>query len=150
MINRRRFIHRAILGVIGLSTAGFIAEAAAVLYSFIMPSKKRTTLKTFTCFSKNVQDGEAKEVHLRGNRIILVNNQGVIMAFSATCPHLGCSVVWNQKGKEFLCPCHMAKFNSAGEVLTGPPPGPLNPYVVAIEGISVFVYVPDNFNTTEA
>jgi arsenite oxidase small subunit len=42
-----------------------------------------------------------------------------IVAFSAICTHMGCSVVY--KGGRFICPCHFSQFDPAknGEVYQG-------------------------------
>ena len=51
-----------------------------------------------------------------------------ILILSSRCTHLGCSVNWKEESKEFVCPCHDAKFSQDGTVLDGPPPKPLNKY----------------------
>ena len=51
-----------------------------------------------------------------------------ILILSSRCTHLGCTVNWHAEAKEFICPCHDAKFSSEGKVLDGPPPRPLDQY----------------------
>jgi menaquinol-cytochrome c reductase iron-sulfur subunit len=46
--------------------------------------------------------------------------QNQLVALSAVCPHLGCTVGWDVDGASFLCPCHDSRFGLAGEKLTGP------------------------------
>lgn len=41
-----------------------------------------------------------------------------VMAFSATCPHLGCAVQHDAKESRFICPCHRAIFGLDGERIT--------------------------------
>ena len=41
---------------------------------------------------------------------------------SAVCPHLGCSVGWNEAKGQFVCPCHNGAFAADGTLLSGPPP----------------------------
>ncbi len=41
---------------------------------------------------------------------------------SAICPHLGCSVSWQQSQDEFVCPCHGGRFGPRGRHISGPPP----------------------------
>ncbi|MFQ5454308.1 MAG: ubiquinol-cytochrome c reductase iron-sulfur subunit, partial [Candidatus Zixiibacteriota bacterium] len=72
-------------------------------------------------------------------KAILVNNDGVIQAFSLVCSHLGCQVSWDKENREFFCPCHRGKFFSDGRVKSGPPPKGLDEYNVNIEGDMVFI-----------
>jgi Rieske Fe-S protein len=58
---------------------------------------------------------------------------GTVTAISATCTHLGCVVSWMDDEKIFKCPCHNGRFNTAGKVLSGPPPAPLWRHPVKIE-----------------
>ena len=144
-MNRRTFINKALVWVLGFFSVAVLVEGTAVMYRFLMPFKKSKHLKTFTCFLNDLLPDQSKEIQLRGNKLILVNNKGAIDAFSATCTHLGCSVKWNKTSKIFLCPCHMAAFDRNGQVLNGPPPRPLDQYTVLVEGNSVFVFVPENY-----
>jgi menaquinol-cytochrome c reductase iron-sulfur subunit len=58
------------------------------------------------------------------NQSVYVNRtaQGKLQVLSAICPHLGCSVAWNQKEEKFICPCHGGQFAADGRHLSGPPP----------------------------
>ena len=53
-----------------------------------------------------------------------------VVAFSAVCPHQGCTVAAN-----FVCPCHGSTFDPAtGNRLSGPAPTGLAPVSVTIQG----------------
>ncbi|HEX2082607.1 MAG TPA: FAD-dependent oxidoreductase [Xanthomonadaceae bacterium] len=55
--------------------------------------------------------------------------EGGLVAFSARCPHLGCSVRWSPQEKSWDCPCHGSRFDArTGEVLNGPANAPLAPW----------------------
>lgn len=46
---------------------------------------------------------------------------------SSVCPHLGCSVVWQEDKTRWLCPCHKSAFTREGEIIEGggtPNPSP--------------------------
>jgi len=62
--------------------------------------------------------------------IVWVNKASVpYVAFSGKCPHLGCGYKWRShktRGQVFLCPCHLSIYDSAGTVLDGPAPRPLD------------------------
>ncbi|HYL99475.1 MAG TPA: Rieske (2Fe-2S) protein [Blastocatellia bacterium] len=45
---------------------------------------------------------------------------GKVTVFSATCPHLGCTINEGQNG--FVCPCHGSSWNAEGAKLGGPTP----------------------------
>jgi cytochrome b6-f complex iron-sulfur subunit len=62
-----------------------------------------------------------------------------LLAVNPTCTHKGCTVAWTAADKEFICPCHGAKFGSNGAVLEGPAKKPLQTYAVKIENGQVLV-----------
>ena len=47
---------------------------------------------------------------------------GKLIVLSAVCTHLGCSLPWVEKEKEFICPCHLGTFSAEGKLISGPPP----------------------------
>lgn len=47
---------------------------------------------------------------------------GAPKILSPVCPHLGCSVQWQETQNKFVCPCHSGTFALDGERLGGPPP----------------------------
>ncbi len=52
------------------------------------------------------------------------DDEGGVYAISKVCTHLGCIVKPVPTG--FDCPCHGSRFDTAGEVIHGPAPKPLN------------------------
>jgi Rieske Fe-S protein len=46
---------------------------------------------------------------------------------SASCPHLGAVVSWNQAEKSWDCPAHGSRFDCLGRVLNGPASADLAP-----------------------
>ncbi|MCH2200344.1 MAG: Rieske (2Fe-2S) protein [Fuerstiella sp.] len=41
-------------------------------------------------------------------------NDGRLVAFNSTCPHLGCSVDYRASNNDFYCPCHTSAFDLDG------------------------------------
>lgn len=74
--------------------------------------------------------GQSAMLQVGGKAVIVVRQRSGFKAFSAVCTHLGCLVRWDQSQKVFVCPCHAAKFDAAGKVVSGPPPAPMPVYAV--------------------
>jgi glycine/D-amino acid oxidase-like deaminating enzyme/nitrite reductase/ring-hydroxylating ferredoxin subunit len=53
------------------------------------------------------------------------DSDGLLHALSATCPHLGCNVAFNEAETSWDCPCHGSRFDIDGKVLNGPAVSPL-------------------------
>jgi cytochrome b6-f complex iron-sulfur subunit len=58
---------------------------------------------------------------------------GGFLALSKNCTHLGCSLPWDEKKQEFVCPCHGSAFDIRGEVQQPPAPRALDLFPVSIE-----------------
>jgi Rieske Fe-S protein len=70
---------------------------------------------------------------------VLRTSEKDVVAFSPQCPHLGCAYHWDERNKEFLCPCHTSTFAPDGRVLSGPAPRPLDRLKVKVEGTKLLV-----------
>ncbi len=53
---------------------------------------------------------------------VLKGADGRTRVLSAVCPHLGCSIAWNDEKGQFVCPCHNGTFAVDGTLVSGPPP----------------------------
>ena len=61
------------------------------------------------------------------------------VALSNICTHLGCRVRWVSDQGKFFCPCHNGVFDKDGNVVSGPPPRPLDRYDVKVEDGQIFI-----------
>lgn len=68
-------------------------------------------------------------------RIVVTHpSQGQFRAFSAVCPHTGCTVRTIADGV-IICPCHGSRFSiEDGSVQSPPSPAPLTPRAITIVG----------------
>jgi thiosulfate dehydrogenase [quinone] large subunit len=65
--------------------------------------------------------------------LVVQVTKGAFRAFSAVCPHAGCTVQFDGTNDVFACPCHGSVFSAAtGAVLQGPAPTGLSPIPVAL------------------
>ncbi len=65
-----------------------------------------------------------------------------IVAYSALCPHLGCTVsIWDGQKSLFQCPCHHAEFDphDDAKVVSGPSPRALPALPLKLSGGSLLV-----------
>jgi len=94
------------------------------------PTLFKTTLRKQTGWIVN--EGELSVYLLTGNGRDFV-------AMSNICTHLGCRVRWISEEEQFFCPCHNAVFDKNGDVVTGPPPRPLDRFDVKIEDDQLYI-----------
>ncbi len=137
--SRRRFLR----WLAGLTIFSTIAMVLTPVVGFLVPSKEGRVAaggKSLVGTTADIPAGGGKVVAMGSKPAIVVNTDQGVKAFSAICPHLGCVVAWNDLIGAIQCPCHDGRFNpSSGAVISGPPPGPLPPINVSVEGDQIFL-----------
>jgi menaquinol-cytochrome c reductase iron-sulfur subunit len=73
---------------------------------------------------------------------VLTEDGQDFIALSNICTHLGCRVRWVPDQGKFFCPCHNGVFDKQGNVLSGPPPRPLDRYKVKVENDVLSILIP--------
>jgi Rieske Fe-S protein len=76
-----------------------------------------------------------------GMYVVRTSDQEV-RVFSDICTHLGCRVNWHPDLEHYVSPCHDGHFNKLGNVVSGPPPRPLDEYAAKIEAGNLYVSLP--------
>ncbi len=133
----RRSLLKSLLSYLSLAALfSFIYPA----YKYLSPANIFARKKPFTIKKKEIPEGEAKDVIVNSNPVIIINNpsQGFI-ALSRVCTHLGCLVDYDKSRSRLVCPCHAAQFDIDGKVISGPAPKPLTRFALTIEGDSVII-----------
>lgn len=66
---------------------------------------------------------------------------GEVVAFNATCPHLGCAIEKPPGKEHFFCPCHNSAFGLDGSISdpNSPSPRPMDSLEVSVESGQVKV-----------
>lgn len=82
--------------------------------------------------------GRLRVVHADEPIELLRTDQGVEGRL-LLCTHLGCEVRWSEAERHYLCPCHEGIYDERGRPLAGPPPRPLDPVAVRVEGGEVWI-----------
>jgi Rieske Fe-S protein len=70
---------------------------------------------------------------------VLTEDGRSYIALSNICTHLGCRVRWVDTQQSFFCPCHNGVFDKTGQVVSGPPPRPLDQYPVKVEDGQLYI-----------
>jgi Rieske Fe-S protein len=139
--SRRDFLADLAMVVTIVPGAGVLAHH---VLRFLIPPPETRQEKALLAKLADLPVGSGrlfKGVH--GNDLIAVRlGEKDVKVFSSICTHLGCHVQWDAQAKNFLCPCHMGRFDTSGKVISGPPPAPLPAFPTKVDGESVFVVVP--------
>lgn len=81
-----------------------------------------------------VPKGEGKLLTIDGDKVAAYRDeQGIVHAVSAVCPHLACIVSWNNAEMSWDCACHGSRFSCDGKVVHGPSVKDLELYQAQIE-----------------
>jgi cytochrome b6-f complex iron-sulfur subunit len=136
---RRRFVQY----LLGFSVVTTLALVAAPVVAFLIPPKESaagTGGKTLAGTTADIPPGKGKVVAMGSKPTIVVNTEQGVKAYSAICTHLGCIVAFDDQSGSISCPCHGGRFSPlTGTVQSGPPPAPLAPVTVSVEGDQIFL-----------
>lgn len=70
---------------------------------------------------------------------IVEKNGDSFHVLDAHCTHQGCIVDWDAPARQFLCPCHAARYDRTGKVVSGPAPSPLEIVDTDVRGDELFI-----------
>jgi cytochrome b6-f complex iron-sulfur subunit len=131
MTPSRRRVLDATLRLMGAAAVGALLWPAIV---YVLPARKRggSTERVSAGKADSWKLWEARNVAVAGKPAAVVLTDRGFRGISLVCTHLGCIVRWHEGSREFVCPCHAARFDSDGRVIAGPPPKPLPGYGVSV------------------
>ena len=137
-MKRRTFLD-ALLAASGAALAAFVAYPIA---RYLVPPKapEAATRRVVAAKQDEVPPGGFKIFPFGGEPGILIRGKdGAYRALSAVCTHLGCTVQLRPDGHSIWCACHNGLYDLEGRNVSGPPPRPLESYVVHVIGGDVVV-----------
>jgi Rieske Fe-S protein len=70
----------------------------------------------------DVKDAWNRQKNVRLGSCWVIERDGDLVAFSTTCPHLGCAIDFDPEATKFKCPCHRSAFSIEGKREEGPSP----------------------------
>ena len=123
-----------------LLTVGFVSTAVAIVYPvsrFLIPPAggEPATASASAGKASSLRPNSAK-IFKFGSRpgIVVRTADGDVRAFSAVCTHLDCTVQFKNDTSQLWCACHNGTYDLGGAVVSGPPPRPLEKFVVNLRG----------------
>ncbi len=137
-MKRRNFINFFLGGSLTAVVASFLYP----VIRFIIPTKQaQSDIRSVTAARVGELAPNTHKIFKFGTSpgILIHTQEGELIAFSAICTHLTCSVLFESDTQTLLCPCHNGKFDLGGNVISGPPPAPLESYNVEISGEDIVV-----------
>lgn len=94
----------------------FLKDAAIITISLL-----KEHLKIPHDSMKDIKVGQAGVVIMDGQRVGVYREAEEKYHFVTTkCPHLGCSLEWNQNELTWDCPCHGSRFDYLGNLISNP------------------------------
>ncbi len=84
-------------------------------------------------YAQRRRDGWAT-IEEKSSAWVVTDDGKKFTVFDPHCTHLGCPYHWDTAKKKFLCPCHNATFGMDGQVISGPPPRPLDQFTTKVVG----------------
>ena len=163
-VSRRQFFNRGIVGMMGLSIAGFGGASLAFLWpqgvsgfgskiklgnfnevlagikannGFLYKPEGRMWLTAYP--NGAVEKARATYSAAELNGMTAGVDQGFesgVVAIYQKCPHLGCRVPNCVPSQWFECPCHGSQYNQVGEKKGGPAPRGMDRFAVSVvEGV---------------
>jgi len=153
-LNRRDFFKLVSLGIGGM--IGLVVGLPALDY-LIGPSLRKDTtaswiplveladipigVPTFFTFIRQEVNGWEKKAMTYGVFAVRKDAE-TILVLSNICTHLSCHVGWHADLQQYVSPCHNGHFDIVGNVLSGPPPRPLDAFKTRIEAGKLFIQYP--------
>ncbi|MHB1391424.1 MAG: QcrA and Rieske domain-containing protein [Thermoleophilia bacterium] len=135
-VTRRRFMTLLFGSATAIGLGGFLAPLARFAYP-VIHGQVYEKLKVAVAAEVTIEGIRFDYQDVPSELIILEDKS--FAAYSLVCTHLGCIVKWEPKNNDFHCPCHAGKFDTNGQVISGPPPSPLTKYKVVVEAGNVYV-----------
>ncbi len=97
--------------------AAFVKENADVVKEFV---GKRIGQEKLAALA-GLAPGEGKVVKFEGTSVAIYKDEsGKLYAVNPVCTHAKCVVGWNSAERTWDCPCHGARYDINGQVVTGP------------------------------
>ena len=136
---RRGFVN----WLLGTSAGAFIASVLYPVARYLVPPPTGESAAASVTLPIKADDVKPNtgQIFKFGSKpaIIVRTTAGELRAFTAVCTHLNCTVQYRPDLGQIWCACHNGHFDLNGHNVSGPPPRPLDAYVVNVRGTQIVV-----------
>lgn len=136
---RRGFVN----WLLGTSGVAFLASVLYPVARYLVPpqvAESTAASVTLPLKADEVKPNTGQIFKFGTTPAILVRTPaGDLKAFSAVCTHLHCTVQFRPDLGHIWCACHNGHFDLNGQNIAGPPPRPLDAFVVNVRGAQIVV-----------
>ncbi len=137
--SRRRFVH----WLLGTSIGGILLSVLYPVVRYLVPpaAAESSTASVSLPFTSADVSSNAGKIFRFGSQpgIVIRTPAGELRAFSAVCTHLACTVQYRPDISHIWCACHNGHFDLNGTNVGGPPPRPLDRFVVNVRDDEIVV-----------
>ena len=137
----RRFVNF----ILGGGLLGLLGSIFYPVIRFVIPPLQSEATQTTVVAAKVDELGPNEgKVFRFGNRpgILIRLSDGSYRAFDAVCQHLQCTVQYRDDLQEIWCACHNGHYDLKGRNISGPPPRPLDEFMVNVVQDEIVVSAP--------
>jgi Rieske Fe-S protein len=137
-ISRRRLVDAVL-------RTGFVSTLAAIVYPvwryLIPPTSGEPATQSVVAAQASEVKANSGLVFKFGSKpgLLIRTPEGELRAFSAICTHLDCTVQYKADTSQIWCACHNGFYDLHGNVISGPPPRPLETLAVNQRGDEIVV-----------
>lgn len=128
---------------LGTTSGAFLISVTYPLSRYLIPPEvEESTASTVTLSIKaNDVKTNTGQIFRFGSQpaILIKDTNGELKAFSAVCTHLACIVQYRSDIGHIWCACHNGHFDLNGRNVEGPPPKPLEQFVVNVRAEQIVV-----------
>lgn len=136
--SRRKFLDY----LLGSSALATLAAIFYPILKFMVPPQVIEAQTNSVSVGKNAEIvSNSGKIFKFGSKpgIIIRTETGNLKAFSASCTHLDCIVQYDPGSKQIVCACHNGIYDLTGKNIAGPPPRPLEEFLVNVKGDDITV-----------
>lgn len=158
-VNRRQFLNRSTVAMMGFSLTGFGAACVAFLWppfvtgfgadvneGLVDDIKQRIRDENGFLYLPNARAWVTEypaaalpKAHVTYSAPELTGMEVGLVALFQKCPHLGCRVPQCETSQWFECPCHGSRYNQVGEKRGGPAPRGMDRFAMSVNAKGEFV-----------